>query len=182
MTINCVGLTSRLVLADLVHVLIVTPAKQNVVQTTVWLVDTVLGVQLGVVVIGVSLEGVGVDNLVGELAAHDESVADNIPLTVGTEEAEKLAEIVDQTGELHPLGLAVSSNSLSCLKKVLNLSNRGVRVGLVNEVVEELHCFPDGHASTDSVAEFLSDLDIVLVGLLQVLLLNILSATDCEKG
>lgn len=95
MTINCVGLTSRLVLADLVHVLIVTPAKQNVVQTTVWLVDTVLGVQLGVVVIGVSLEGVGVDNLVGKLAAHDESVADNIPLTVGTEEAEKLAEIVD---------------------------------------------------------------------------------------
>lgn len=173
MTIICVRLTSRLVLADLVHVLIVTPAEQDVVQTAVRLIDTVLGVQLGVVIVGVRLEGVGVDNLVGKLAADNEGVTDNVPLTVGTEETEKLAKIVNQTSDLHPFRLAVSSNSLSGLKKVLNLSNRGVRVGLVDEIVEELHCFPDGHASTDSVAEFLSDLYIVLVGLLQVLLLNI---------
>lgn len=72
-----------------------TPAEQDVIQTAVRLVDTVLGVQLGVVIIRVSLEGVGVNDLVGELATNDESVTDNVPLTVGTEKAEELAEIVD---------------------------------------------------------------------------------------
>lgn len=158
-----------------------TPAEQDVVQTAVGLVDTVLGVQLGVVVIRVSLEGVGVNDLVGELATNDESVTDNVPLTVGTEKAKELAEIVNQTSDLHPLGLAVSSNGLSGLKKVLDLTHRGVRVGLVDKVVKKLHGFPDRHASTDGVSELLSDLDIILVGLLQVLLLNILSGADCDK-
>lgn len=157
------------------------PAEQDVVQTAVRLVDTVLGVQLGVVVIRVSLEGVGVNDLVGELATNDESVTDNVPLTVGTEKAEELAEIVNQTSDLHPLGLAVSSNGLSGLKKMLDLAHRGVRVGLVDKVVKKLHGFPDRHASTDGVSELLSDLDIILVGLLQVLLLNILLGTDCDK-
>ena len=40
---------------------------------------------------------------------------------LGAEEVEQLAEVVHQPGDLHPLGLAVPTDSFGCLEEMLNL-------------------------------------------------------------
>lgn len=148
-----------------------TPGDHDVFETASGLVNTVLSHELGVVVVWVRLECVRVDDLVAELASDDESITDNVPLSIGAEEAEKFTEIVDKTGQLHPVGLAVTSDSLGSLEQVFNLTDRCVRVRLVDEGVEHLHRFPDGHAGTFGLSELFPNTDVVLESLLSVLFL-----------
>jgi len=110
-----------LLLDDVVEVLVVAPADHDVVETAARCVDTVLGAVDGVLAVGVVLESAGVDDAVVELAADDESVTDNIPLTLCLEEEEELAQVVDKTDQLEPAGLAIAADSLSGLKQVLDL-------------------------------------------------------------
>ena len=54
--------------------LIVTPGEHHVLQPAVGRVDAVLGGVDGILEVGVSDEGVRVDDFVGELASNDEGV------------------------------------------------------------------------------------------------------------
>ena len=100
----------RLILEDMVQVLIMSPRQHDIVHTTARLIDAIRGVVLRVVVIRVPLHGLRVNDLVAEGTADGEGIAHDIPLAGSTIEEEKLAEIVDQTGDLHPAGLAVSAH------------------------------------------------------------------------
>lgn len=51
----------------------------------------------------------------GKTYAHD------IPLSVTTEEIQKLAKVVNESGDLHPLRFAISSDGLRSLQQVLEL-------------------------------------------------------------
>ena len=160
-------------LTGLICGLTVTPREHDVCEAAAGLVDSVLGHELRVVVVRVGFERVGVDDLVAELGSDDERVAHDVPLTLGAEEAQQLAEVMDQAGHLHPVGLAVSSDRLGRLQQVLNLANRGVRVGLVDKRIEHLHRLPDRHAGPDGLAERLAHPDVVLESLLLMLLLKV---------
>jgi pimeloyl-ACP methyl ester carboxylesterase len=54
------------------------------------------------------------------------------PLPVAAKEVEQLAEIVDETGDLHPVGLAVLAHGLGGLQQVLDLGSVGVGVAGVD--------------------------------------------------
>jgi hypothetical protein len=72
----------------------------------------------------------GIDNLVGEFAADNEGVTDDIPLTIRTVEAQKFPEVMNETGHLHPVWLSVSTHSLGGLcgtRKVSALIPKGTR-------------------------------------------------------
>lgn len=112
---------SRLVLHDVVEVLVVAPGQHDVVHTAAGHVDAVLSAVDLVVVVGVALEGVGVDDALVEGATDGECVADDVPLALGIVEEEKLAQVVDQTDELEPAGLAVAANGFCGLEKVVDL-------------------------------------------------------------
>lgn len=165
-----------LVLDDVVKVLIVAPREHDIIKAAVGRVNSELGVEIRVGSIRVSFsKGLGVDDLVGESTSNRECVANNVPLTLSLElgeEEHQLAKIVDETSELHPSRLAITTNSLSRLEKMLNLGEGGVRVGLVNESVELLHSLPDGHlsAGTSSIVEAVASSKVVSNSLLVVLL------------
>lgn len=165
-----------LVLDDVVEVLVVAPAEHDVVETAVGRVDAVLGVVVGVGGIGVALsEGGRVDAAVREGAADSEGVADDVPLALGAElreEDHELAEVVDETSQLHPAGLAIAADGLGGLEKVLDLGEGGIGVRLVDQGVELLHGLPDGHlgARAGGAVEAVAGLQVVGDGLLVVLL------------
>lgn len=162
----------RLVLDDVVQILIVTPREHHVVKTTARAVDSELGAVDLVVVIGILLEGLGtVDDSVVESKADGEGVADNVPLALSIEEEEQLSQIMDQTGQLHPSGLAIASDSLCRLEQVVNLRERGVGVRLVDQGVQPLHSFPDAHLRASLGVELVASLEVVGDSLLGVLLL-----------
>lgn len=167
-------------LTGLICGLTVTPREHDVCEAAAGLVDSVLGHELRVVVVRVGFERVGVDDLVAELGSDDERVAHDVPLTLGAEEAQQLAEIVDQARHLHPVRLAVPSDRLGRLEQVLDLADRGVRVGFVHEGVEHLHRLPNGHAGPDSLTEGLAHADVVLERLLGVLLLPVSGGDPCD--
>lgn len=62
------------------------PTQQNVIQSTVGLVHAVLGRIDGVFRIWIVLERLWVNDLVRELASHDESISDDVPLALGSKE------------------------------------------------------------------------------------------------
>lgn len=163
---------SGLVLHDVVEVLVVTPGKHDLVQTTAGAVNSELSAIDVVAVVRVLLEGLGaVDDAVIESETDGEGVADDVPLALCVEEVEQLAQVVDETGELHPAGLAIAADGLGGLEKVLDLGEAGVGVGLVNEGVELLHGLPDGHLGAGLGVKGVAGLQVVSNSLLGVLLL-----------
>ena len=162
----------RLLLADMVEVLIVAPGEHDVVQPTARRVDTVLGAVDLVVVVRVILEGLGaVDDTVVEAQTNGEGITHNIPLATGIEEVQQLAQVVEEPRQLHPARLAVAADGLCGLQEVVDLREAGVRVRLVDEGVELLHGFPDGHLGAGLGVEVVAGLEVVGHGLLGVLLL-----------
>jgi len=77
-------------------------------------------------------------------ASDGKRVAHHRPLRLA-EEAEHLAEIVDQAGEHEPAGMPVAADRLGRLQKVLDLGQLGVGVAVVDQRVEKLHRLPDAH-------------------------------------
>lgn len=145
------------------------PADHDFVQTTVGLVNTVLSRVSWMLEIGVVAESVRIDNLIGRnLASNDKGIANNIlqarrsvqlyhvqsrlplthPLSITTKEIKELAEVVDDTGHLHPFRLPILAHRLGGLQEMLNLSGTGVRVTCVDQSVKELHCLPNSHDGT----------------------------------
>lgn len=162
----------RLLLGNVVEVLIVTPREHDIVQSAARRVDTELGAVDGVVIVRVVLEGLGaVDDAVIETKTDGESVTNDIPLALCVEEVEQLAQVVDEAGQLHPAGLAVAADSFCGLEEVLDLGEAGVWVGLVDEGVEFLHGFPDGHLGAGLGVEHVAGFEVVGHCLLGVLLL-----------
>jgi len=103
--------------------LIMPPTQQNVVQSTVWLVHTILGRVHGVSRVWVVLERLWVNDLVRKLAPHDEGVADDVPLTLRPKEEQEFSQVVNESGDLHPLRLSVSPNGFRGLQQMLDLRN-----------------------------------------------------------
>ena len=103
--------------------LIMTPTQQNVIQSTVWLVHTILGGVHGIPRVWVVLERLWVDDLIRKLAPHDESVPDDVPLTLGPKEEQEFSQVVNESGDLHPLRLSVSPDGFRGLQQMLDLRN-----------------------------------------------------------
>ena len=57
------------------------PGKHDVIQATVRFIDAILCRVYRIIIVGVSLEGFRVYDLVGELAADDKGITHNVPLT-----------------------------------------------------------------------------------------------------
>lgn len=142
-----------LVADDVVEVLVVAPAEHDVVEAASLGVDAELGAVHGVSRVRVGGKRLGEDDALVKGAADGEGVADNVPLALRLEvfkEDHELAQVVDEAGDLHPARLAVAADGLGRLQEVLNLGERRVRVRLVDERVELLHGFPDGHFGPDA--------------------------------
>ena len=77
-------------------------------------------------------------------AADGEGVADDGPLGLA-EEAEDLAQVVDQAGQDQPARMTVGPDRLGGLHQVLDLRQIGVGVAVIDQRVEELHRLPDAH-------------------------------------
>lgn len=169
-----------LVLHDVVEVLVVAPAQHDIVHATARCVDTVLGAVDLILVVWVVLESVGVDDLGGVGAADRECVANYVPLALGVVEEKELAEVVNKTYKLEPTRLSIAANGFGRLEEMLDLREGGVWVGFVDECVELLHCFPDGHLCACLGVEGVARLEIVADGLLLVLLaVEVLHAVAC---
>lgn len=53
---------------------------------------------------------------VGDQQVEIFAYADNIPLALGIEKEEQLSEVMDETSDLHPLGLTITTDGLSGLE------------------------------------------------------------------
>ena len=107
------------------------------VQVAAGFVDSERRVVAGVRGIGVGVEVLGIDDGVGECAAHDEGVAGHGPLRLA-EHAQDLAEVVHEPGEDEPVRVTVSADALGGLQTVFDLGQAGVGVALANQAVESL--------------------------------------------
>ena len=114
------ALVGEVVLDDVVEILVVAPGHVDVVQPAARLVDPALGLVFGHVPVGVVLEELVEDDLLGVAAADREGVAHDGPLGLA-QEAEDLAQVVDQAGEDEPAGMAVGPDGLGGLHQVFNL-------------------------------------------------------------
>ena len=102
---------------------VVSPAKQDIVQPTVGLVHSVLGRVHRVLRIRVVLERVWINDLIRELAPNDECISDDVPLALRAKEEQEFSQVVNESSNLHPLRLSVSSDGLRGLQQVFNLRN-----------------------------------------------------------
>lgn len=78
-----------LLLADMIHVLIVTPAEHDIIEPTAGTVDAVFGAVDGVFAVGIVFEGSGIDDAFVKSTADREGVADYVPLATGVVEEEE---------------------------------------------------------------------------------------------
>ena len=69
-------------------------------------------------------------------------VADDAPLGLAPK-AKDLPEIVDETGEDEPAGMAVFADGFRGLEEVLDLGEIGVGIAFIDQGVEILGCLPD---------------------------------------
>lgn len=89
------------------EVFIVAPTDHDVLETASGGVDAVLGRVPRVFGVRVSIKRIdAVSDLVeGQLASGNEGITDDVPLSLGAEEVEQLAQVMNQAGHLHPLRL-----------------------------------------------------------------------------
>ena len=86
----------------------------------------------------------GVDDLRRPAAADRKGVADDGPLRLA-EQAQHLAEVVDEAGEDEPARLAVGANGLGRLQRVLDLGEVDVGIAVVDQRVEVLQRLQHRH-------------------------------------
>ena len=87
------------------------PGKIDVPQAAVGAVNPVFRLILFVVLVGVQLEVLGVDDLVRLGAAYREGIAHYGPLRLA-EKAKHLAHIMEKSRQHHPVGMAITADSL----------------------------------------------------------------------
>jgi len=114
------------------------PAQHEILEAAALCIDAQPGAVDGVSGVGVTREGLGIDDACGEGAADDEGVAHDVPLALRAEEEQQLAQVVDQGGQLHPARLAVAPACFGGLQEVRELRERGVGIGGVDEGVESV--------------------------------------------
>ena len=138
------ALLGEVVPDDVVEVFVVSPGQVDIVEPAVGLVDAAWGLVFGDLRVGVLVEELGEDDLVGEAAADGEGVADDGPLRLA-EEAEDLAEVVDEPGEDRTSAGGRRGGSPRRSASGARSARVGVGVAVVDEGVEELHRLPDAH-------------------------------------
>ena len=107
-------------------------------------------------------EEFAVDDLRRIGTAGRKRVADHRPLRLA-EEAQHLAQVVDEAGQHHPVRLPVRAHRLRRLQQVVDLRQRDVRVGIVDQRVEVVERLPPRHfaAVEAQVVGLLRDDEIV---------------------
>merc|ERR1712054_680847 len=91
----------------LVHVFVMAPGHDKIVQTTFLSIHPILSVILRIAKVGVVLELVWKDDAVREFASHRESIPDHTPLRLSPE-SHHLAKIVKQSDKMEPIMLGPS--------------------------------------------------------------------------
>lgn len=86
------------VLQHAVHVFIVSPGHQQIVNTAIWLINAIFRVVFGILAIGISYKAIGaIDNAFAPFTAHRKGVTHYSPLWLIVE-GHHLAEIVYERG------------------------------------------------------------------------------------
>ena len=67
---------------------------------------------------------------------------------------------MNEANGLHPLGLSVTTHRLCGLEEMIDLSETGIGIRVVNECIEQLHGVPDTHPGAPLLAEVGTHLDV----------------------
>jgi hypothetical protein len=92
------------------------PGEHHVIHTAARLVDGILCAVYWVSIVGIVDEGVQVDDALVEGAANGKGVADNVPLALGAVEEEELAEVMNESGQLHPSRFSIAADGFCGLQ------------------------------------------------------------------
>ena len=133
------------------------------------LIDTVGRVVARVFAIGIGLKELRENDLWRISATRGKSIPHHGPLRL-TPKAENLAQVVNEAREDHPARLPIAAQVLSRLKQVLQLRHVGVRIRIVDELVEVLGRLPDAHGhpvQTQVLLPFTLPKLVGLVGVVQ---------------
>lgn len=73
------------------------------------------------------------------MSRQRETYTNHVPLALAAKKVQQFTKVVDQTGNLHPLGLAIPSDGFGSLEQMLNLRERSLsmRYTSVNYQVNE---------------------------------------------
>ncbi len=156
-------------LDHVIQVLVVAPGHVHAIESAALVVDAAGGGVQRVRGIGVGGEEPVEHDALVEGAAHGVGIADDGPLGLA-EEAEDLAEVVDQPREDEPVRMAVPADRLGRLQQVLELGQLGVGVGVVHQLVQVLDGLPDPHPAAPQAQEIPLLLDDEGQGLVAVVL------------
>lgn len=117
-----------------VQILIVAPAHDEILHAALRGINPVAGGIDLVSVVRVRREGLGAVDDGRTVGAPDgEGITHHVPLALAAvEEEHQLAEVVDQSGQLHPAGFPIAADGLGGLEQVLDLAELRVRVGVVD--------------------------------------------------
>ena len=94
--------------------------------------------------VGVGRQEFAEHDLVGVGAAHREGIAHDGPLRLA-EQAQHLAEVVNQARQHEPARMPVAANRFGRLQQVLDLRQAGVGIAVVDQRVEEFQSVPQAH-------------------------------------
>ena len=156
------ALGGQVVFRDVIDVFVVAPREDDFIQAAAGFVDAVGRLETRDLAVGVGGEKLGENIFVGERASRRKRIAHDRPLRLAPK-AENLAEVMDEAGEDHPARLAVAAHRLGGLEEMLELRKIGVGIGIVHELVQVFHGFPDahGHAVEAEIFAALGDGEIV---------------------
>lgn len=153
------GFVGQIIFDDVVDVFVMTPGEMKGIQSATFFVNAVSSLESGVVAIGVVSKKLRENDFVGISAADWKSITDDGPLGFSPQ-AEDFSEVMDQAGEDEPPWMAIVSDLFGGLQEVFQLGEIGIRIAIIDELVEIFHGFPDAHGSpieTEVFAFFLLD-------------------------
>mmetsp|Transcript_22982 Transcript_22982/g.48566 ORF Transcript_22982/g.48566 Transcript_22982/m.48566 type:complete len:343 (-) Transcript_22982:234-1262(-) len=140
-----------------VHVLIVSPRPHEVINPAVGLIHPKLGIVPLIAHVGVAFIKLGKDHsLVGDLASQDEGVAAESPLLSvggvavlsvfgGAPEEHDFAHVVEEAGELKPVGVACFADSFGGLQEVEKVWQIQIRITGIHVILQLLQSLLNRH-------------------------------------
>jgi len=148
---HVLGFFGNVAAGNVVDVLVVAEGEMDVVESAVRFVDAVLGLVLWDIAVGAGGEEFRENNFAGVGTTYREGVADHGPLRL-TIETEDFAEVVEESGEDEPAGMAVLANRFGRLQEMFDLGEIGVGVAFVHQRVEVVGHFPNAFFAASEVA------------------------------
>jgi hypothetical protein len=118
---QCLSRKCRLVLHHMIQIFIMSPGKHDIIHPTARCINPIFRAVYLMFMVWISLECFRVNYFLRESTANRKCIANYIPLPLCAVEEEQLPKIVDETSQLHPTWLTVSTDGLSGLEEMFDL-------------------------------------------------------------